>query len=106
MTSKWNILRSAFIGKLLLATCLLGMAAASANAAIVVFQETGGTFTGGAPLSGTITIDTTAHIVTAVNLKIGPPNPDSCTTILVRRQFLTFTEVFLLPCSSGNRSSL
>jgi hypothetical protein len=103
MTPKRNPLSSAFIGKLLLAFCLLGLAAATARASIV-FQVSG-TLNDGSAISGTFTIDTTAGTVTAANLTLGPPTSETCNSIA--NQFVAgggpgFYELDL-NCSAGNK---
>jgi len=81
MTPKWNILSSASIGKLLLATGLFGLAAATASAS-TVFQVRG-TFSDGSAFSGTLTIDTVAGNVTAANVTI-PSVAVTCNTIFTQ----------------------
>jgi len=102
MTPKWNALPSAFIGKLL-AFCLLGLAATSASAATTVFQVNGAKFTDGAALTGTITIDTAAGTVNAVNLSVGPPDNFTCVAPPAGQFAIAGTGYeFFVFCSTGN----
>jgi len=70
-----------FVGRLLLATGLLGLAAVTASAS-TVFQVSG-TFTDGSPFSGTLTIDTVAGTVLAANVTI-PSVSQTCNSIFTQ----------------------
>ncbi len=62
--------------RFMLTTAVLGLmagAAAPARADISLVFNAAGIFEDGAPLSGTLTIDTTSGMVTAANLTVGAP---------------------------------
>jgi len=99
MAPKWNPLPTAFMGKLLLAFCLLGLAAASASASTVFLVN--GTLDDGSPFSGTLTIDPTGGTITAESIVIGAPSSDTCTGIF--NQFTDAPHGYFvdLNCASG-----
>jgi uncharacterized repeat protein (TIGR01451 family) len=94
--------RIGLAGRLVLATCLLGLA--SANAA-TVFQVTIGQLLDNSTFSGTLTIDTTTHgnsAVSAASITISAPDSVTCTTINFQEAAGSPGYLVDLNCTPGN----